>query len=147
MNQLVSSVQFRAVRRSWVDQCRSLSQLISVHSFVSVSFTDPPGPPFITAVPGVLSLKLAWNSSVEENNVRVLDYKIKVIDGTTLEQLQEYTRITRTSLVVENLKRNWTYVVVIQARNEIGYGESVNISATTLLSGISYNKLFSSWVR
>ncbi|KAJ7378257.1 hypothetical protein OS493_024207 [Desmophyllum pertusum] len=57
------------------------------------------------------------------------------MDGTTLQQVHEYIIITRTSLFIEHLKRNKTYIVAIQARNEVGYGAAATISATTLLAG------------
>jgi len=98
--------------------------------------TDPPGPPLIKALPHVFSLTLSWNSSDQDiNNIRILDYRIKVLDGSTLKRVFIYTAITRTSLEIEKLARNRTYIVEIQARNEVGYGETANITATTLLAG------------
>ncbi|KAL9965834.1 hypothetical protein ACROYT_G029686 [Oculina patagonica] len=107
----------------------------SANISVTTLEADPPDPPYITAVSSILSLNISWNSPVEKNSIRILDYRIKVMDGTTLKQVRKYRKITRTSLVVENLKRNRTYIVVIQARNEVGYGGSANISARTLLAG------------
>ena len=67
-----------------------------------------------------------------------------LIDGTTLKQVFTYTAITRTSLVIENLARNRTYIAEIQARNEVGYGKTANVTATTLLAGKgSLDHLFS----
>ncbi|KAL9965831.1 hypothetical protein ACROYT_G029682 [Oculina patagonica] len=108
---------------------------VSANVSVTTLEADPPDRPYITAVSSILSLNISWNSSVEENNIRILDYRIKVMDGTSLKQVREYRKITRTSLVIKNLKRNRTYIVVIQARNEVGYGGSANISARTLLAG------------
>ena len=98
--------------------------------------TDPPGPPVINALPHVFSLTLSWNSSYQDiNNIRILDYRIKVLDGSTLKRVFIYTAITRTSIEIEKLARNRTYIVEIKARNEVGYGETANITATTLLEG------------
>lgn len=58
---------------------------------------------------------------------------LKVFDGPFAKQI--YTAITNTSLIVKNLSRNRTYVIEIQARNEVGYGEVAKISATTSLVG------------
>ena len=88
----------------------------------------------MTVVSGVMSLNVTWSSSVEEN-IRILDYRIKVIDAITLTRVKQCNRPTSSSLVIENLKRNRTYTVIIQARNEVGYGKSANISAKTLLAG------------
>ena len=112
-------------------------------SFIHVFFTDPPDPPYMTVVSSVLSLNVTWSSSVQENIIRILDYRIKVFDDITLKRVRQYNRITSSSLVIENLKRNRTYIVIIQARNEVGYGKSANISATTLLTGTTNHSL--SW--
>ena len=72
---------------------------------------------------------------MEDSKIEILDYRIKVLDGITHRQEKQYTRIRTTSLLIESLKRNKTYIVAIQARNEAGYGEFANISATTLLAG------------
>ena len=89
----------------------------------------------MTVVSSVLSLNITWSSSVKENIIRILDYRIKVFDAVTLKLVKQYNRTTSSSLSIENLKRNRTYIVFIQARNEVGYGKSANISATTLLEG------------
>ena len=87
----------------------------------------------MTVVSSVLSLNVTWSSS--KNIIRILDYRIKVFDAITLKRVRQYNRITSSSLSIENLKRNRTYIVFIQARNEVGYGKSANASATTLLEG------------
>ena len=93
----------------------------------------------------MFSLEISWNSSDQDaNNIKLLDYRITLIDGTTLKQVFTYTAITRTSLVIENLARNRTYIAEIQARNEVGYGKTANVTATTLLAGKgSLDHLFS----
>ena len=96
----------------------------------------------IKVFPGVFSLKLTWNSTSQvTNNIQILDYRIKVIDGTTLKQIFIYPAITRKPFEIEKLVRNKTYVVEIQARNEVGYGETANISTRTLLAGKMINLL------
>lgn len=109
-------------------------QNVIVTKLQNVSFADLPHPPVIKALPSVLSVNVTWRSSIKDK-IRVLDYRIKVIEGSTLKHVQDYTNIARTSLVINNLKKNSTYIVVIQGRNEVGYGESANISATTLPEG------------
>lgn len=87
----------------------------------------------------MLALNVTWNSSLRDvNNIKILDYTIKIFDGTILRE--EYTAVGRTSLVAKNLARNRTYVVVIQARNEVGFGETANITATTLLAGDVFSR-------
>lgn len=96
---------------------------------------DPPGPPVVEVIPrGPFALAVRWNSSTQDlYNIKILDYILKVFDGPFAKQI--YTAITNTSLIVKNLSRNRTYVIEIQARNEVGYGEVANISATTSLVG------------
>lgn len=99
-----------------------------------ISFAEPPGAPVIKVFPLVLALQLTWNSSAQDvNNIKILDYRVKVLDGTNIKK--ERTGITTTSLLIENLARNRTYVIEIQARNEVGYGEIASINATTLSAG------------
>ena len=87
----------------------------------------------------MLALKVTWNSSLRDaNNIKILDYTIKIFDRTILRE--EYIAVGRTSIVAKNLARNRTYVVVIQARNEVGFGETVNITATTLLAGDVFSR-------
>ena len=88
----------------------------------------------IKVFPRVLALQLTWNASPQDvNNIKILDYRVKVIDGANIKE--EYTGLTTTSLLIENLARNGTYVIEIQARNEVGYGEIANISAATVSAG------------
>jgi len=95
----------------------------------------------MTVVSSLFSLNVNWSSSVED---RILDYRITVFDDNTLKPVKQYNGITSSSLVIKNLKRNRTYIVIIQARNEVGYGKSANISATTLLAGTTnHSHLFS----
>ncbi|XP_074633212.1 uncharacterized protein LOC141891999 isoform X2 [Acropora palmata] len=95
---------------------------------------DPPGPPVIKAFPRVFELKITWNSSIQDiSNIEILDYRIKVWDGSLLVQKQD--AITGRSLVIKNLSRNKTYVIGIQARNEAGYGQMANITSRTILEG------------
>ena len=103
---------------------------------IFLGFSDPPGPPMINVVPSTFSLEINWNSSVQDiNNIQILDYKIKVIDGTTHKEVAHHTAVTRARLLVKHLVRNRTYTVEVQARNEVGYGATANISAKTLLAG------------
>ena len=123
-------------------------QKVVMSSFVHVFFTDPPSPPNMTVVSSVLSLNVTWRSSVEESVIMILDYRIKVFDDNTLKRVWQREWITSSSLVIENLKRNRTYIVIIQARNEVGYGKSANITATTLLAGTTiYSQALSTRIR
>lgn len=88
----------------------------------------------IKAFPRVFELKITWNSSIQDiSNIEILDYRIKVWDGSLLVQKQD--AITGRSLVIKNLSRNKTYVIGIQARNEAGYGQMANITSRTILEG------------
>lgn len=108
---------------------------VFVSTIKSFFFSDPPGPPVVEVIPrGPFALAVRWNSSTQDlYNIKILDYILKVFDGPFAKQI--YTAITNTSLIVKNLSRNRTYVIEIQARNEVGYGEVANISATTSLVG------------
>lgn len=108
---------------------------VFVSTIKSLFFSDPPGPPVVEVIPrGPFALAVRWNSSTQDlYNIKILDYILKVFDGPFAKQI--YTAITNTSLIVKNLSRNRTYVIEIQARNEVGYGEVANISATTSLVG------------
>ena len=110
-----------------------LNLFLNLSNIPNVS--DPPDPPDIKAVSRILSINITWCSLMEDSKIEILDYRIKVLDGITNRQEKQYTRRRTTSLLIENLKRNKTYIVAIQARNEAGYGEFANISATTLLAG------------
>ena len=105
----------------------------------------------MTVVPCVLSLNVTWSSSVEASIIRILDYRIKVFDAISLKRVRQKNWITSSSLSIGNLKRNRTYIVIIQARNEVGYGKSANISATTLPEGTTkhshlfYLKIIAAW--
>ena len=96
---------------------------------------DPPGPPIIKAQPLILAIKLAWNSSLMDiHNIPILDYRITITGSEGY--LQEYIlAAARSSLVIQNLQRNKTFIVKIQARNEMGYGETANITASTSPAG------------
>nr|XP_058971305.1 neural cell adhesion molecule 1-B-like isoform X2 [Pocillopora verrucosa] len=107
----------------------------SANGTVRTLEADPPNPPDIKAISEVLALNITWHSSIEDSKIEILDYRIKVIDSITHRQENEYTGIRNTSLLIENLRRNKTYIVFIQARNEAGYGQFANTSATTLLPG------------
>ena len=91
--------------------------------------------------PRAFELKITWNSSIQNlGNIEILDYRIKVWDGSLL--VQEHDAITDTSLVIKDLSRNKTYVIGIQARNEAGYGRMANITSKTILEGgVSLNCL------
>ena len=108
---------------------------VFVSKIKSFFFSDPPGPPVVEVIPrGPFALTVRWNSSTQDlYNIKILDYILKVFDGPFAKQI--YTAIANTSLIVKNLSRNRTYVIEIQARNEVGYGEVANISATTSLVG------------
>ncbi|XP_068734303.1 uncharacterized protein [Montipora capricornis] len=96
---------------------------------------DPPGPPKVRAFPLIMAMRLAWNSSLQDiHNIEILGFRIIITDGNSY--LQEHAVVAGTSLlVVQNLQRNKTYSVGIQARNEVGFGETANITATTLSAG------------
>ena len=83
----------------------------------------------------MLSLNISWYSPNEDNNIEVLDYRIKVLDGITKKSIKQYESIPTTSLIIKNLKKNSSYVVEIRGRNEVGYGKTAKISGTTLPQG------------
>ncbi|PFX25855.1 Tyrosine kinase receptor Cad96Ca [Stylophora pistillata] len=103
---------------------------------VTTLVADIPVPPVVEAVrPGVLSLNISWYSPIKHNSIEVLDYRIQVLDGITQKPLKQYASIPTTSLVIKNLQKNSSYMVEIQGRNEVGYGERAKIIGATLPQG------------
>ncbi|KAM7442955.1 hypothetical protein ABFA07_008214 [Porites harrisoni] len=135
-NHYVTNLTHNTTYRVMVQARNEIGYGKSVSRNVTTLKADPPGPPMINVVPSTFSLEINWNSSVQDiNNIQILDYKIKVIDGTTHKEVAHHTAVTRSRLLVKHLVRNRTYTVEVQARNEVGYGATANISAKTLLAG------------
>ena len=52
--------------------------------------------------------------------------------------IQQYHGIKQTFFNSQNLKQNRPYIVFLQARNIVGYGESANGTVRTLKAGKEY---------
>ncbi|XP_022790268.1 uncharacterized protein LOC111329763 isoform X1 [Stylophora pistillata] len=103
---------------------------------VTTLVADLPGPPVIEALrAGVLSLNISWYSPIKHNSIEVFDYRIQVLDGITQKLIKQYASIPATSLVIKNLKKNSSYTIEIEGRNEVGYGEAAKFIGITLPQG------------
>ena len=97
-------------------------------------FADPPIILGVTAVPSLLAVNISWNSTNNNTGIEILDYKLVIIDTKT-QRRREIFGINVSNHYVTNLTHNTTYRVMVQARNEIGYGKSVSRNVTTLTAG------------
>ncbi|CAH3175068.1 unnamed protein product, partial [Porites lobata] len=88
----------------------------------------------VTAVPSLLAVNISWNSTNNNTGIEILDYKLVIIDTKT-QRRREIFGITVSNHYVTSLRHNTTYLVMVQARNEIGYGKSVSRNVTTLKAG------------
>ena len=100
----------------------------------SLIFADPPIILGVTAVPSLLAVNISWNSTNNNTGIEILDYKLVIIDTKT-QRRREIFGITVSNHYVTSLTHNTTYLVMVQARNEIGYGKSVSRNVTTLKAG------------
>ena len=97
-------------------------------------FADPPIILGVTAVPSLLAVNISWNSTNNNTGIEILDYKLVIIDTKT-QRRRKIFGITVSNHYVTSLTHNTTYLVMVQARNEIGYGKSVSRNVTTLKAG------------
>ena len=93
---------------------------------------DPPGQPIISKlVPDMLSISVHWNKSRNNGGSDILDHRIRLLDAENKEE-QVYQGIRKNYFSLRNLRRNRTYVIVLQSRNVIGYGKEKNVTVSTL---------------
>ena len=97
-------------------------------------FADPPRILSVSAVPSLIAVNISWNSTNDNTGVKILDYRILLIDTITQQQ-QEFTGVNVSRLYVTSLTHNRTYVIKVQARNEDGYGRFKSRNFTTLEAG------------
>ena len=88
----------------------------------------------IATAPSIMSVNISWNSTNNHTGIKILDYRIILIDTITQEQRQ-FIRIRVKHLYVTRLKHNRTYVVKVQAENEDGYGRFMIRRFRTLEAG------------
>ena len=95
----------------------------------------PPGEPLIIKlVPDILSLTATWNKSRVNGGSPILDYNIALLDANNNVQ-RNHSGIRETFYTFRNLRQNRTYMIVLQARNVVGYGGSTNATVSTLEAG------------
>lgn len=82
----------------------------------------------------MLAVNVSWNSTNNNTGIEILDYRLVIIETKT-QQMREISGITVSNHYVTSLTHNTTYLVKVQARNEIGYGKSVSRNVTTLKAG------------
>ena len=101
-------------------------------------FLDSPGPPVINKfTPDVLSVNVSWNAPQDDTDGGIFDYKITILEEN-YRMIQQYHGIKQTFFNSQNLKQNRSYIVFLQARNIVGYGESANGTVRTLEAGKEY---------
>lgn len=115
------------------------AKVIIMTKFRRLSFSynflaDPPRILSIRAVPSLMSVNISWNSTNNNTGIKILDYRVILVDTTT-QQKREFNGINISNLYVTELKHNRTYVVKVQARNEDGYGWFKIKNFTTLEAG------------
>ena len=98
-------------------------------------FADPPRVLSVTVVPSLTAVNISWNSTNDNTGIKILDYRIILMDTATQKQLV-FFGIEDSILYVSRLRHNRTYVVMVQARNEDGYGQLKSKIVTTLKAGM-----------
>jgi len=95
----------------------------------------PPGEPLIIKlVPDILSITATWNKSRVNGGSPILDYNIALLDANNNVQ-RNHSGIREMCYTFRNLRQNRTYMIVLQARNVVGYGGSTNVTVSTLEAG------------
>lgn len=89
---------------------------------------------FIATVPSLMSVHVSWNSTNNNTGVKILDYRVMLIDTVTQEE-RNFSKITALSLYINNLKHNRTYLIKVQAENDDGYGRFKIKAFKTLEAG------------
>lgn len=83
----------------------------------------------------MVSVNISWNSTNDNTGIKILDYRIILIDTMTNVPRMFNSSIKLLNLYVTKLKQNRTYVIKVQARNEDGYGRFKSRNFTTLEAG------------
>ena len=81
-----------------------------------------------------MSVHVWWNSTNNNTGVKILDYRVMLIDTVTQEE-RNFSKITALSLYINNLKHNRTYLIKVQAENDDGYGRFKIKAFKTLEAG------------
>ena len=114
---------------SFMERC----QTYITASFIYIS--DPPSPPALkTVIPELWSISATWNGSLFDGGSPVLDYKLTLLDSKNIVR-QNQSEIRQTNYTFFNLQQNRNYVIILQARNAIGYSKPSNYSVWTLKAG------------
>ena len=101
-------------------------------------FLDSPGPPVINKFTAdVHSVNVSWDAPQDDTDGGIFDYKITILEEN-YRMIQQYHGIKQTFFNSQNLKQNRSYIVFLQARNIVGYGESANGTVRTLEAGKEY---------
>ena len=82
----------------------------------------------------VLEFNVTWKKSIKNGGSVILDFMITLLHANG-SMVRRQNAIKETSLHLKHLRQNRTYIVILQARNIVGYGESKNITVTTLEAG------------
>ena len=107
-------------------------------NFTIKYFLDSPGPPVISKFTSdVLSVNVSWDAPQDDTDGGIFDYKITILEEN-YRMIQQHHGIKQTFFSFQNLKQNRSYIVFLQARNIVGYGESANGTVRTLEAGKEY---------
>ena len=82
----------------------------------------------------MLALNVTWSPPLYNGGSSILDYNTTLLD-VNRTVLQQHRGRKTTSITLQNVQQNRTYIFVVQARNVVGYGKSTNASVTTLEAG------------
>lgn len=84
-----------------------------------------------------MEFNVTWKKSIKNGGSVILDFMITLLHENG-SMVRRQNAIKETSLHLKHLRQNRTYIVILQARNIVGYGESKNITVTTLEAGENY---------
>ena len=82
----------------------------------------------------MLALNVTWSPPLLNGGSSILDYNTTLLD-VKRTVLQQHRGMKTTSITLQNVQQNRTYIFVVQARNVVGYGKSANTRVTTLEAG------------
>nr|XP_058971306.1 hemicentin-2-like [Pocillopora verrucosa]XP_058971307.1 hemicentin-2-like [Pocillopora verrucosa]XP_058971308.1 hemicentin-2-like [Pocillopora verrucosa]XP_058971309.1 hemicentin-2-like [Pocillopora verrucosa] len=112
--------------------CKAENEKGSMVYNITVERLYSPGPPVINKFTSdVQSVNVSWDAPQDDTDGGIFDYKITILEEN-YRMIQQYHGIKQTFFNSQNLKQNRSYIVFLQARNIVGYGESANGTVRTL---------------
>lgn len=102
-------------------------------SFVYIS-VPPSRPAFKVVTPELRSISVTWHGSLYDGGSPVLDYKLTLFDSKNIVE-QNQSQIRGMNHTYFNLQQNREYIVVLEARNAIGYSNPSKYFVRTRKAG------------